>query len=92
MASQSKSAAARKAEATEESVKFKFGGHTYIVPPQSEWPVSVAFAIEEGRNFAAARAILGDRQWSTFEANHKMGDLEAFFTELGEAIGANPTQ
>ena len=52
---------------------------------------SVAFLLEEGKNFSAARAILGDAQWATFEKGHTLGDLEGFFEALGDAIGANPT-
>ena len=81
----------RATEAAAKPVTFTYDGHDYTVPPQPEWPIDVAEMVEDKKYMAAARLILGPQQWAAFKKRHQFGDIEAFFTALGEAIGGNPT-
>lgn len=82
---------ARADEAADEAVTFTYDGTTYTVPPRSQWPMRVARLVESEKFTLAAEAILGPQQYATFEDSHTFDDAEAFFSALGEALGANPT-
>lgn len=48
-----------------------YGGHTYTVPATTdEWAIDTMEAFEDGKAVAAARAILGRKQFAEFKQRH----------------------
>lgn len=77
-----------KAEASDGSVSFPFGGTVYTVGSADEWSVVVLEAFEDGKIVTAVRALIGPEQWATFKlSNPTVTELNAFFDAAAEALG-----
>jgi len=90
-----------KAEAKGADITFAHDGHRYVIPRDRADNVELFEMIEDGKNFAAARAFLGTEQWSEFKNSVRTADdrvpsepTERFLNALMEALGnsaASPT-
>lgn len=87
-----------KAEATNDTTvqKITFEGHDYSIEVDPmEWPIEVREALEDGKEIAAARALLGEAQWALLKTRTPLNQrkfielsnmmFEAMGTRLGES-------
>lgn len=78
---------AQKAEATETTVKVKFGRHTYTIDP-AKFTIELLEADEQNRILVVARELLGPEQFETFKSRHTLAtDLAGFRAAALEALG-----
>lgn len=82
-------ARAAKAEALGEPFTFTHQQHTFTIPDQAQWPLTVLDLMSDGKIVAALKELLGPDQWTVMQTLPPLtlDDVKTLFDAVASAMG-----
>lgn len=75
-----------------DEVSLEWNGDTYVIERGAVDDVEFVLELEQGKNLSAIVRLLGDEQWGTFKARHRVdgrvpySEAELFLSDLVEGL------